>query len=337
MGSITHHTSRRSAVGVTSALLILLGGLTACAVGNDESSTVALSATAASAAGAATGDVGLLESSDAPAATVSAAIAVDDGPSEVANVSLAGSGNGEPPAVPSPIGAALAIVASVAVDVADVRQAVLDIPDVVATHGGAIYDTNVAVGDPATAAATITVKVPPVGLEPLIAGLGGIGELTGRTQQTEDVAAQISDTGARIETAQASVDRVRELLATATDLDAVVKIEAELTVRETALETLLASRRNLADRVSLATLTITVTAAPQPAPVARSESRGIGHAFSTGWNAFVDVLHGFALAVAYTAPLLVLLLVGGTIALIVRRRILRQRGSIDPPAPATAI
>lgn len=323
MGSSTQRTSRRSSVGVTSVILIVLGVLGACS-GEDEDSA------ADTFAAAATTVAGQIGASD-PASAETTAAAV-----EVGDVSLAGGGappTASPTALsPSPIGAALAIVASVAVEVPDVRRAVLDIPGVVEDHGGAIYDTNVAVGDPATASATITVKVPPTSLEPLIAGLGGIGELVGRTQQTEDVAAQISDTGARIETARASVERVRELLASATDLGAVVTIEAELTVRETALETLLANQRNLADRVSLATLTITVTAAPEPAPIARDDSRGLGEAFRSGWNAFVGIVHGVALAVAYTAPLLVVAAVGGIIAMVVRRRLRHRHRPATPDA-----
>jgi len=310
--SITHHVHRQSSVGFISACLILFGGITACGADNDSSTaTVSAPLVAGSATAGTTGpgDIGFLDAADS-ADSIAETAAIGD-------ISLA---EGSAAAASSPIGSALAIVASVAVEVDDVRQAVLSIPDVVADHGGAIYNTDVAVGDPVTAAATITVKVPPTGLEPLIAGLGGVGELTRRTQQTEDVAAQISDTGARIETARASVDRVRELLASATDLAAVVTIEAELTVRETALETLLATQRNLADRVSLATLTITVSAVAEPEPIANTSSRGVGHAFGTGWNTFVDVLHGIALVLAYAAPLLALLLVAGAVTVAVRRR-----------------
>lgn len=238
----------------------------------------------------------------------------------------------------SPFGTALAITAAVSLQVDDVRKAVNDLPDLVAANGGAIFDSEVAVGDPATATAMLTVKIPPTGLEPLISGLGGIGELTGRTQQTEDVADQLADVQNRIAAAQASVDRVRLLLSTATDLDAIIRIEGELTIRETALEQLLATERNVSDRVQLATLTINITPTPPPPPVLVTAkpklvdtgtevkpSDSVGRALSSGWHGFVTVLHGIAVGVAFMLPVLGLLIVGGLVTLAARR--LRRRRS----------
>jgi len=242
----------------------------------------------------------------------------------------------------TPFGTALAIAATVTVEVPDVRKAVVALPQLVAAKGGAIFDSNVEVGQPATATATVTVKVRPRDLEDLIAGLGGLGELTGRTQQTEDVTDQLADTESRIATAQASVDRVRALLDGATNLDDVVKIENELTQRETTLEQLLASQRNVTDRVQLATLTIVLTPAP-PAPViAPVKLRGdadrssVGHALRSGWNAFVRVVHGIVVVLAYLAPLLGLALIGGVGALGVSRLQRRRPNSVAVSVAATA-
>jgi hypothetical protein len=237
---------------------------------------------------------------------------------------------GSPIALPddvTPFGTALAIAATVTVEVADVREAVIDLPRLVAAQGGAIFDSTVEVGDPETATATVTVKVRPPDLEDLIAGLSGLGELTGRTQQTEDVTDQIADTESRISTAQASVDRVRALLAGATNLDDVVKIENELTVRETNLEQLLAAQRNVTSRVQLATLTIVLTPSPPAAAIAidatSDRSSSVGSALRSGWHRFVDVVHGIVVVIAYIAPLLGLTIVGGLAAMLfgrVRRR-----------------
>ena len=176
----------------------------------------------------------------------------------------------------------------------------------------------------------MTVKVRPQDLEDLIAGLGGLGELVGRTQQTEDVTDQLADTESRISTAQASVDRVRALLAGATNLDDVVRIENELTIRETNLEQLLASQRNVTARVQLATLTVVLTPtppAPKPVPVAVIEvgakadrsSSSVGAALRSGWNRFVLIVHAIVVALAYLAPLLGLALIGGLVAIVLTR------------------
>ena len=305
-----HHTNRASSTFAAIGTILVLG-LTACGSDDDEASsaTVAPAATTVAAdSPRAGGDVSLTgaETADAPAPA--------DAPAAPESPDVA-----VPSAGP---GTALAIVATVTVEVDDVRQADVDLPALIAEHGGSIYDTDIAVGDATTARATITIKVPPNSLEDLISGLGGVGRLLDRTQTAEDVADQISDTTSRIATARASVERVRALLESATDLNAVVQIESELTVRETALEQLLASQRNLADRVALSTLTVVLTPAPSAdvAVVVKTEPRSIGRAWRTGWNGFVTVVHGTAVGAAYAAPYLGIGLIAGGIALVTRRR-----------------
>lgn len=309
--------------GVIAVLLAMAVPLAAAGCSSDSkssSATVREAATAATAAatGSVTGAAGGLPGSAADIALTGGAAVADAG-----NVTLADA---------SPFGTALAITASVSVQVTDVRAAVNDLPALVEAKGGAIFDTDVTVGDPATAAAMITVKIRPQELESLIAGLGGLGELTGRTQQTEDVADQLADTQSRIATAQRSVDRVRVLLDTAVDLDAVITIENELTIRETALEQLLATQRNVTDRVQLATLTIMIRAVPV---IARPTTHAttVGGAFRSGWRGFVRVLHGIAVAVAYLAPLLALGFVA-SIGVLVVHRLRRSRRRVTTPAPA---
>ena len=261
-------------------------------------------------------------------------------PATGANVSLQGA---------SPFGTALAITASVGVEVKDVRDAVNHLAPLVASNGGAIFDSQVSVGDPAHATATITVKIPPPGLENLVSGLGGLGELTSRDQQTEDVADQLTDTQNRIAAAQASVDRVRTLLADAKDIDAIIRIEGELTIRETALEQLLAVERNVTDRVQLATLTIVFIPKPVVVPVpvevpklievgAKVQpSSAVARALNSGWHGFGAAIRGIVIGAAYISPLMVLLLIAGLVALVVRRirRSVRRRAAVSPMVSPT--
>ncbi len=254
------------------------------------------------------------------------------------------SGGGQPTAIPdasgalpaiTPLGGALAITAGVTVEVADVRKAVLDIPALVQGKGAAIYNTDIQVGDPRFATAVITVKVPPADLEPLITGLGGVGTLVSRTQQTEDVNTQITDVEVRIATATASVDRIRALLADAKNLQDVTAIESELTTRETTLEQLLAQQRNLAGRVQLATLTITLTRTSEhPDFAANSSKQSVGGAWHDGWNRFTEIMHGIAVGFAYAIPFLVLAGAGASIAWWVRRRRSDNTAASTPATPA---
>ncbi|MCU1398965.1 MAG: lipoprotein [Acidimicrobiales bacterium] len=321
---------------------------TAATTAASTAGTIAAAATTA-APYAETADTTAGSTAESTAATIAVADTVDGAVSGGGTATTDGATVGEDVSLQgaSPFGTALAITASVSVQVADVRHAVNALPAIVAANGGAIFDSEVSVGDPATATATITVKVPPPGLEDLVSGLGGLGELTSRNQQAEDVADQLSDTQNRIAAAQASVDRVRFLLAGAVDIDAVIRIEGELTIRETALEQLLAVERNVTDKVQLATLTIVfspkpvVVAAPVVPPPALIDvgakvqpSSASARALIAGWHGFTAVLRGIVVGLAYSLPVLILLLLVGAVLWIVRRirRASRRRQPAVIPA-----
>jgi hypothetical protein len=235
----------------------------------------------------------------------------------------------------APLGSALAITAAVTVEVADVRKAVIGLPSLVESKGGAIYNTDIQVGDPKTAMAIVTIKAPPPDLERLIASLGGIGTLITRTQQTEDVSTQITDVNARILTAQASVERIRLLLKDAKNLQDVTIIESELTNRETTLEQLLAQQRNLDGRVQLATLTVTLAPTSDKVIVDADakpvKPQTVGGAWHDGWKRFTKIAHGVGVAFAYAVPYLALGAVAGLLGWFLRRR--NQRSTARQSGP----
>jgi uncharacterized protein DUF4349 len=102
---------------------------------------------------------------------------------------------------------------------------------------------------------------------------------------------------------------VRALLAEASDIDGIVRLESELTNREIELETLLASQRGLEDRVAMSTLTVEVVAAPRAVfGVVRHEFEpdrpGLVEALGDGWGAFVAGGYAVVLAAATVLPFL---------------------------------
>ena len=302
-------------------LSVLFVGLTGCASDDMKTSAVPKDErpTAASGAPERQNESAVLAAT-AASTPGSTPAALDDNPSLVAV---------------TPFSDALAIVAKVTVNVDDVRKTVVDLPSLVEGKGGSIYDTDIQVGDPITATATVTIKVPPRDLESLIASLADIGTLVSRTQQTEDVATQIVDVNVRILTAQASVDRIRVLLADAKSLQDITAIEAEVTARETTLEQLLAQQRNLAGRVQLATLTATFAPTPPEADVVvakiePSKPQTVGGAWHDGWQRFTKIAHGVGVALAYSLPFLVIAGVVGLVGWIFRRRPTRSASSTAP-------
>jgi hypothetical protein len=203
-----------------------------------------------------------------------------------------------------------------------------------------VYDSDVQLGDTADARGTLVIKLPPEEVEAAIADLRSIGEVVSRTQNTDDVTDQLTDLGARIATAQQSVDAVRLLMAGTKDLSQIVLLENELNTRQTVLEQLLAQQKGLRDRVALATLTVELRAAT-PATVDTvvtaepSSPTGVGEAFGKGWDAFTDFGRGTLVAIGYVAPFLVIGLLA-LVPLALRRRSARRRNrSAVPPLQPT--
>ncbi|MDH3606125.1 MAG: DUF4349 domain-containing protein [Acidimicrobiia bacterium] len=111
----------------------------------------------------------------------------------------------------------------------------------------------------------LTFKVLPEDFTDALDKLGEIGEIRSQNVSASDVTDRIVDLESRILTAEASVERLRELLASAGGVAVVVQVETELLQRETQLETLRGQLRTLEDQVGLATIVVTLSeAATQP-------------------------------------------------------------------------
>ena len=128
--------------------------------------------------------------------------------------------------------------------------------------------------------------VPPGELGAVRSVLDDAGEVVSYDQLAEDVTEQLADLDTRIANQRASIDRIRELYANAVDVDSIVRIEAELTNRETVLEQLLATQQSVTDRVAMSTLTVDISTSPAEAEPVADDGTGIGDALAAGWSAF---------------------------------------------------
>ncbi|HEX7165446.1 MAG TPA: DUF4349 domain-containing protein [Acidimicrobiales bacterium] len=106
---------------------------------------------------------------------------------------------------------------------------------------------------------TLTLKVPSDAFDATVDAVADLGKELRRTLQAEDVTAEVVDVENRLKSAQASVDRLRSLLAQAGSAADVVAVEGELAKREAELESLQGRARVLEDQVALATLTVRLT------------------------------------------------------------------------------
>ena len=175
-----------------------------------------------------------------------------------------GSNGVVPVALPINLGREIIFTADLVVAVSDVGSSGQEATGEIQSLGGFLFGQQTSGG--AEPRSVLTFKIVPERFQEALDRLGSIGEVRQQSVNASDVTERIVDLESRIDTATASVERLRALLGEATDIKAIVELESELLARETELETLRGSLRTLQDQVALATIVLTLTeAASHPA------------------------------------------------------------------------
>lgn len=227
-------------------------------------------------------------------------------------------------AVPGAIGRDVVRTAQLTLQVADPAAATRSVRTAVAAAGGAVAEEQV---DPT--GAWLVVRVPAGGLDRLVDDLAVTGTVLARSGRTEDATEQLVDLDSRVATQQASVTRVRALLAQATSIGDIVSVESELARREADLDSLQRRLAALRDRVALSTLTVELRTAPVAEPV--PPAPGFGAGLGAGWSGLRVIGMGLATAAGFVLPFLpVLLAAAGVVWAVRRRRGARRRGGPGP-------
>ena len=161
------------------------------------------------------------------------------------------------PAVPADLGRDIIYTAWISVETADVAAAAAQANSIIQGLGGFTFSQDTRTQD--RAYTTLTFKVRPEQFSTALERLSNVGELVEQSVNAEDVTDIVVDLNSRISTAEISVNRLREFLSQATDVEGVAELERELASRETDLERLRGQLRSLRDRVDLATITLSIT------------------------------------------------------------------------------
>ncbi|MGW6124122.1 DUF4349 domain-containing protein [Nocardia sp. NPDC055165] len=191
--------------------------------------------------------------------------------------------------------------------------------------------------DKRAARAVLSVRVPADKTDAFITGLGGVGTVTRVSTNRDDVTMQWQDLDARIRALQASADRLKALITSATNTADLIAAEEALSSRQGELDSLTAQKRSLDDQVALSTLTITLTADDENAP---GDPDNFWDGIVSGWHSLIDWLQDAIVFVGKAVPWLGFLAVIGGLLYAALRLLRRRRRTAahvsTAPAPAPA-
>jgi hypothetical protein len=323
-------------VGVTAVLAVLAAG---CSSSKKSAAAPAASAPAAATTAASTDD----NLTDVPASAPAAA-ATSAAPAAASASAPAAGGSGQNVSQPLLTGRQVIFTAEITVQTKDIKTAVDQLTQLANSQDGVVFgeQVNLASKDPnnpGAASATVTLKVPPDTLsQGILDQIGRLGTELSRNETASDITAQVVDVNSREAAAQDSLTRLRQLFQHAGNVADLATVENEIAQREADLESLEAQQRTFAAQTAQATITVNLVATPKVAPVVAPVKKahvvGFVRGLRGGWHAFTRTVTGLTTALGALLPFLVVLLVLGLAALIVRRRLMTPPSDDATHAPS---
>ena len=233
------------------------------------------------------------------------------------------------------VGRSLVRTAQLTVEVDDQVAAARQVRTAGAAAGGFVVEEQSGDGG-----SWIVLRVPADALDRVIEDVAAAGTVTGRSGQVVDATEEVVDLDARVASQQASVTRVRALLAQATSIGDVVAVESELARREAELDSLTGRLAALRGQVSFSTLTVDLRTPPGPVTADDGRAAGFLDGLATGWDGLRALGSAVAAVIGFLLPFVPVLALLGGVAWVTRRvrqgrRTTGAAGGRSGPAPAT--
>ena len=173
-----------------------------------------------------------------------------------------------------------------------------------------------------------TIRIPKDRYDLFLSSIGEVGQVTRRTESTEDVGEQYYNTELRLATLEIKHERVLSLLERATDMETIVALEMTLADIEYEIDYMGSTLRRYDSLIDYSTISLelyeTVKLSPDAGEKETFASR-FGRAFGEGFANFGYELQWFAIGLAYNFIGLIGFLVAAIVVLVVVRRIIRKR------------
>lgn len=235
----------------------------------------------------------------------------------------------------------LARNATLSLKVRSINEAVDKVRAINATASGYILTENVGSyrdggGEGVTpdTYAAISISVPTDKLDATLDELQKIGQVLDRRSETENVTAEFVDTRARVESMKRSVARIQDLMDSTKDMEQLVRLERELSSRQTELEAVEARMQQLDRETSRSPVTINLTTQEELVEGLSSPKEGFLGGLAAGWKAFVGSLVGLMTVIGALLPFALFAgLVAWPLWLLIRRLLRERRTPTANPAP----
>ncbi len=187
-------------------------------------------------------------------------------------------------------------------DVASARHGVQRVVDQV---GGTIADENAESHDGTVRYVRMVLRVPSDQFARTMTSLSEVATVTASGRSSEDVTTQVIDTTVRIRAQQASLRRVEALLARAESIKDIAWIEAQLTSRQSDLDSLKQRQAWLRDQTSLSTVTVELRRTSTSTTA--QDAEGFWAGLRSGWHALRAstsvVLQALGASIPFLIPL----------------------------------
>lgn len=152
--------------------------------------------------------------------------------------------------------------AGLTVEVGDVRESASEVAEIARDLGGYVETQNLSKsGGGAIDQASLTLRVPAARLDETLSQLSELGEVRDEHLSSTDVTMQHVDLQARVESLEASIGRLTELMSGAATTGELIEAESALAARQAELDGLRAQLESLEGQVEESAVWVTLTTA----------------------------------------------------------------------------
>ncbi|MFD0776923.1 DUF4349 domain-containing protein, partial [Streptomonospora algeriensis] len=195
--------------------------------------------------------------------------------------------------------------AELAVEVEDVPAAAEEAVGVAESAGGYVAEENVSTAQGGPPHASLVLHVPQEHYDKAVEELAALGTRADLNRRVEDVTEEVADVDSRVESAEASLERLRELLGDAESVEDVLAVEEQISTRQEDLEALQARQEALAEQTAYGTVRLDLDPPKTYVEDPAGDSIGFLGGLERGWRALVGLARAASVAVGWVLPFLV--------------------------------